>query len=388
MTHITNYPIHFSAIASTVGMPNNSFTYEWSFGDGGTASTQNLDHNYTSPSTYFVSVTATDTTTFATATANRFITVISAPTPTNNNWRGISGSRDGSIIYAGRDTGNIYKSAGYGAGLVAVKSDTLPWLNMASNSNGSIVIGSAYSSASSPGGLYISSDSGVTWSAVDPTSIYFQCAASISGQYLYSVTRSGTFGAMGLHRSTDYGVTWTQVSSISSSTAEYPGVCCSSDGHIVYCGGSTSASNVFKSTDYGATFTPLPSAPQNYCLGMACSDDGSVIYMLESIGDTHVWVSLDGGSTWAFNSSPQSTTWHGISCSANGSLVVVGGTSGASNAAYISKDYGSTYSNLNFPAGGQYWSCWVSRDSGWIYVANDGGYIYSSNDYGVTWYSL
>lgn len=71
-----NIPVQFTGFASGGTTP---YTWAWTFGDGGTATTQNPTHTYTAPGTYNVTLTVTDAAS-GTATDTTTATII-APQP-------------------------------------------------------------------------------------------------------------------------------------------------------------------------------------------------------------------------------------------------------------------------------------------------------------------
>ncbi len=77
MSYPINQPITYTAVASTVGMPSDTFTYAWSFDDGGTGNTASLSHTWTATGSRTATVTATDNVTLAVATASKTINVMS-----------------------------------------------------------------------------------------------------------------------------------------------------------------------------------------------------------------------------------------------------------------------------------------------------------------------
>jgi PKD repeat protein len=55
-----NETVFFSAVTSTPGAGHRITSYQWTFGDGGTASGANVTHPYTAAGTYTVQLTVTD----------------------------------------------------------------------------------------------------------------------------------------------------------------------------------------------------------------------------------------------------------------------------------------------------------------------------------------
>jgi hypothetical protein len=107
--------------------------------------------------------------------------------------------------------------------------------------------------------LYLSTNSGSTWSLVSAVSSgttlgVSQIDISNDGQYMYVATSSDSgFGLNGIWVSTNYGSTWTFTAIGGSNTKK---ISCSSDGQYVYVvadGGATTG--YYVSINYGSTFT-------------------------------------------------------------------------------------------------------------------------------------
>lgn len=72
MSYPINQPITYTAVASTQGA-SDTFTYAWTFDDGGIGNTASLSHTWTTGGLHTATVTATDTTTLGVATATKSI---------------------------------------------------------------------------------------------------------------------------------------------------------------------------------------------------------------------------------------------------------------------------------------------------------------------------
>ena len=103
MSYGINEILTYAATASTTGMPSNSFTYAWTFDDGGTGSASSTTHAWTTSGYHLASVTATDTTTSGTATASKTVHIMSylwsllgqtaGPGPLGNGVYGVQGTK-------------------------------------------------------------------------------------------------------------------------------------------------------------------------------------------------------------------------------------------------------------------------------------------------------
>ena len=77
MSYGINETLTYAATASTTGMPSNSFTYAWTFDDGGTGTGASTTYAWATSGYHLASVTATDTTTSGTATASKTVHIMS-----------------------------------------------------------------------------------------------------------------------------------------------------------------------------------------------------------------------------------------------------------------------------------------------------------------------
>jgi len=78
---VLNQSVRFDASASTPGANASSLTYDWNFGDGGTASGQAVNHSFGTVGTFSVTLTVTNDRGVATSTTTSFLVAASgAPT--------------------------------------------------------------------------------------------------------------------------------------------------------------------------------------------------------------------------------------------------------------------------------------------------------------------
>jgi PKD repeat protein len=84
--------VHFTGLSTSVPT-----SWQWTFGDGGTATTQNPAHQYMTPGTFTVSLTATNIAGFDTKTKASYITVMAPPTA------GFTATPTGAVVAADID---------------------------------------------------------------------------------------------------------------------------------------------------------------------------------------------------------------------------------------------------------------------------------------------
>jgi hypothetical protein len=99
-------------------------------------------------------------------------------TDTNREWFGVTSSADGTKLVACAHSGNIYISTDSGATWTP-RSIVNNWYSVASSSDGTKLIACA-----TGGQIYVSSDSGLTWTAQESARDWCSVASSADGKRL------------------------------------------------------------------------------------------------------------------------------------------------------------------------------------------------------------
>lgn len=202
----------------------------------------------------------------------------------------------------------------------------------------------------------VSSDSGATWRTITlpANSSAVDVAMSQDGKYQTYILGTNFYTTGGLYSSSDYGVTWTKRSLganwnniIISKTGKYQTATMSSSGTLL--GG------LYVSADYGATWTLKVSSDLFYVppKGVAMNDTGQYQFYVDSV-NKNLYMSSDYGATWSVKSSFASL----CTTSCYGALAVsddhkyIGLLSGPANPLYISSDSGATWSSRSSVGGG------------------------------------
>ncbi len=288
------------------------------------------------------------------------------------------------------------------------------WKTIACSADGNKIVAAGYTSDGydptlyQPLSIYTSKDSGLTWVASGAWSnLWTSVASSADGARLVAVSRPGS-GFWDVEQgwilwpglifiSKDSGLTWTQTTAPNNG---WSAVASSADG-IRLVAVSTTAyypgdGLIYTSDDSGVSWTQT-SAPTNNWSGVASSSDGhKLVAVVHSVGDGGglIYTSADSGVTWNQTSAP-SNYWSSVASSADGiGLVAVSDLSnGGDGLIYISTNSGATWDQTTAPPD-MHTSVASSADGTKLIAASVipelgigdlGGGIYSSSDSGLTW---
>ncbi len=199
------------------------------------------------------------------------------------------------------------------------------------------------------GGLiYLSGDSGATWSAsAGPVTNWVSVASSAGGDFIAAAAPGQ------LYLSTNSGASWRASDQtpglLGNSYAQWKPITCSADGRVVIAGsfwavGEAYGSLVAVSTNWGGTWAIT--GPGGIVTSLACSASGQVIFAATdaSLGDW-VWISTDSGGSWMPTAAPVAS-WGAVACSADGAKVIAGGDRGGSGPVFLSSDSGQSWQQV------------------------------------------
>jgi photosystem II stability/assembly factor-like uncharacterized protein len=224
-----------------------------------------------------------------------------------------------------------------------------------------------------PGPIYISTNSGATWSQATnaPAAAWCSVASSADGSKLLAAVYRG-----GIYRSVDSGLTWTQTSELNTN---WVSVTSSADGNkLAAVARVFPPPDFYTSSDAGNTWITKAS-PYDRWLAMASSADGNTFV---ACGPGTVVVSTNSGSAWTTNFIGNGSL-SAVASSADGSRLLLAGGSGI----YLSINSGLTWTQINATAAGHLASSANGSKlvaTGWV------GYnmtfpIYVSTNFGATW---
>jgi len=300
------------------------------------------------------------------------------------NWSAIASSSDGTKLVATVNNGYIWTSANSGATWTIHNSSPISspfyWSSVASSADGTklvATVGYTIYTASHPGAIYTSTDSGVTWashtsSPLSSTLNWSSVASSADGTKLVAAVRSGQ-----IYISSNSGTSWTAQG---PNGLLWTSVASSSDGTKLVA--VENNGQIYTSSNSGTLWTQRVSGTTNW-VAVASSADGNRLIATASSGQ--ICVSTDSGVTWVAQNSPVTGQLTSVASSSDGSrLAVATGGAGASGYIFTSSNSGATWTQL---AGAPFVS-WAaiaaSADGSQLAAAVYGGNIYSSSQSSTT----
>ncbi len=271
-------------------------------------------------------------------------------------WTGLTSSSDGTHLAAVANAAGIYTSNDSGATWNLAYSTTGSyWGSIASSSDGSHIVAASEVSTGSGidnGTIYVSSDYGAHWTPsiqststpnAAPAEDWRSVAISSDGTHLFAISNVSATGlpstsSSGLYISTDSGLTWTKNPQGLWYDAPTPSVAISSNGSQIAVANSN---YIYVSRDGGSTWANEFEAG-SYFRYITSSSDGTHLAAISN--DADVYLSSDSGASW--HSSPLSNVWAAtaIVSSADGSKIFLDGPT--SHGGQISLDSGTTWTNI------------------------------------------
>ena len=209
------------------------------------------------------------------------------------------------------------------------------WSDICSSWNATFLAASATKSSSKSGGIYLSFDEGVTWTASPGASTsldWFALDCDSTGRRLIAAELN-----TGYYISDDFGMNWNKTLDIASVSTNDLSVCMTSSGQYVVA--ATAGEGIFVSSTYG--------------------------------------------TNWTLSSFPTGCEWEAVACSENCSYILATcGGSSSSSGMYLSTDLGATYTNDRYF---NLYQAYVSFDASVMMVADQTAALYQSLDFGATW---
>ncbi len=240
----------------------------------------------------------------------------------------------------------------------------LNWAAITSSSDGTKMVAAANTAATT---LYVSSDSGKTWSGSGSIAAAWQAVASSADGVKLVAARNGN----ALYTSTNSGSSWNVQAGAPS--GNWSSVASSADGVRLI--GAVNPGRIYVSGDSGVSWSTQATVLTWY--SVASSANGSNLVAVVAGGGIYT----NSGSTWAQTSAP-TKNWVSVASSADGGKLAAVETGGG---IYTSINYGSVWTQqTNAPV-----KTWAaidsSSDGSKLVAASQNGGIYTSINYGVTW---
>lgn len=279
-------------------------------------------------------------------------TQTSAP---NTNWVSIASSADGQKLVAAVQNGGLYISTNSGTTWSQTSAPSTNWQSVASSADGIKLVAVeqevVYSESDPPvvvGGIYTSTDSGVTWTqpAGTPSVGWDSVASSADGTKLAATVAFGP-----IYISRDAGTNWIATTALTN--VFWQVIASSADGSKLIA--AVYGGPIYISTNSGIGWAAT-SAPETNWASLACSADGTKMLAVAFPDAGPIYFSSDSGTTWTTNMSNEH--WHSVASSADGSKLIA--------AAYgpicISTDHSSTWKTNN--SSSQSWQAITSSADG------------------------
>ena len=213
----------------------------------------------------------------------------------------IASSADGSVLYAGENSGTVGISTDFGSSWVFQSVTSFNNVTgLACSADGTKVY-----AAGTSGFIFYSPDSGVDWFQRNQSGNWSGLACSSDGSKVVAGSSGNVF------TSSNFGANWTQ----RSIQARY--VTCSSDGNRIIAAQPNGPVNI--SSDFGATWTQSLSG-LNWS-SVASSADGTRLVV--TVNNGVIYTSTDSGNSWIAQNSG-SRNWFSVACSADGTKLMAG----------------------------------------------------------------
>ena len=220
--------------------------------------------------------------------------------------------------------------------------------------------------ANNGGSLYVSQDSGTSWTPRDSSRSWAEVAVSADGSVMAATVFNGP-----IYISSNSGTNWT---ASSSGSAAWVGLALSADGNQL----AAVAQNgpLYTSSNRGTSFTARSAAGTRNWSGVAMSADG--MRLVATVNPGQIYTSSDSGTSWRTNAA--SANWSAVASAVDGTNLVA-----AVNGGFV---YTSTDAGVTWVARGttnRWNSVTTSTDGRRLAGTVASGQIYTSDDAGVTW---
>ncbi|MFM8531678.1 MAG: tandem-95 repeat protein, partial [Ilumatobacteraceae bacterium] len=285
------------------------------------------------------------------------LNVVAGGAPASANWKSLAASANASTLVGVVDNGQIYVSSDSGTSWTA-RETARNWSSVSISTNGQVIAASVFR-----GKIYVSTDAGATWTARESDRTWRSVSISTNGAVMAAVANGGQ-----VYVSVDSGAIWTA----RATSQLWNSIAVSADGSRMVA--SVYGGTLYTSADKGTNWTSV--ASPRLWNSVAASPDGLKLVATELQGS--IWQSADGGATWTANTAAGSRNWSSVAISADGSRLFAGVTGGK---LVRSLDGGATWKEVGTA---QNWSSVVgSLDLKTAVAAVDGGSVSKTVDYTI-----
>ena len=220
----------------------------------------------------------------------------------------VSSSSDGTYLIAGVYNGHLLQSSNGGGSWTTSNAPSLAWYGVASRGDGKVAIAQVYNN----GGLYMTTDYGITWTAISsaPQLSWNGISSSQDGSTWFATSNSPN----AIYRSTDGGFHWSSLSSVPS-PLYWSGVSCNSDCSVIYA--SDGGGKIYKSTNAGGSWFTL-STPSLSWTSVFASADGTRIATVAF--NNGIYLSTNSGTSF-FATSAATNNWEFVTATSDCGVV-------------------------------------------------------------------
>ena len=327
-----------------------------------------------------------------------WVSALSDPTGSAGTgaWFSMTSSSDGTKVAAidvsgpNGFGGYIWISHDSGSNWTKVNSiEPQLWYSISSSADGTKLVASSIANigyeGSRTGQIYISNDSGATWTPSTSAGM----GSWSSTAYSPDGTKIAISNRRYVYTSSDGGTTWATSTEWTTNTELVDSQAVSSiyfspDSSKLFAldnsDPDTDYGYIYESSDLGETWSTISSAGFKKWKSICSSNDNSKLFAVENNG--YAYMSSDGGTNWATSTALGNKIWSGISCSYSGSVVdlaVYGGY------IYTSTNSGLTWATSTSSGARNWLSITGSSDGSKLFAGVNSDYIYNSIDSGTTW---
>jgi hypothetical protein len=240
------------------------------------------------------------------------------------------------------------------------------WDSIASSSDGSKLIAAVYG-----GGIYVSVDSGVTWTETNSTAgSWRSVACSSNGSKLFAALYGG---GIYTNSATGWGIGG------STSGLDWFSVACSADGTKLVA--VVNGGGIYTSVNAGATWSATDAAARDWVSVASSANDSNLVAVVDGGG---IYTSVNAGSSWVQQTTglPSNPAWFSVASSADGTKLVAAVSGGD---IYTSANFGEAWTQQTNAPNADWYCVTSSSDGSKLAAVVYGGGIYTSSNYGVTW---